>query len=450
MTNALGIDIGSSSIKGAVLDLSHAKVRTPVSRPFPAPLSGLPTGWIEIDPQAVCCATDEVLATLCEQAPDAEMLFVSGQMAGLILLDDHANPLTNYLSWRDQRTLDPIDAPISFLEQVRQSWQTADYLVELGQELHPGSTAALLGWLQSRGQLPRHAKPVTIGDFVVSRLVGHRVPMHVTHAIGLLDLRRDDWHWSALEQLGLSEFALPDLALQEECVGTAKFAGQTLRVFGSYGDQQCALRGAGLQANELSLNISTGSQVSRRTTGFQPGPYQSRKYFFGDILDTVTHIPAGRSLNVLVDLLTELPRFQGVSMKDPWQTINQLVADVSDTDLQVDPAFFPGPLGERGRIDNISISNLSVGTLFQATFRSMADNYARVAERFAPASWSSVVLSGGLTQNAPRLRALLSDRFSVPLRESVGEETLSGLLDIALSVMSYPVDTSPERSRTTS
>ncbi|MFO0876545.1 MAG: FGGY family carbohydrate kinase [Gemmataceae bacterium] len=435
---AYGLDIGSSSIKGAVLDLATSTIHPPVLRPFPAPVRGLPSKWIEIDPFAVIQATGEVLSLLSDQSPNAELLCVSAQMGGLILLEEQGNPLTNYLSWRDQRTLDETGSGSSFLEKVREHWITANYLSELGQELQPGSTTALLGWLQSQGQLPRHATPATIGDFVVSHLVGHLVPMHATHAIGMLDLRNDTWHRPALDLLKLNALQLPELLLSERCVGETRLAGRKLQVFGSYGDHQCALRGAGLLSDELSLNISTGSQVSRRSTRFVPGPYQSRKYFFGDNLDTVTHLPAGRSLNVLVDLLTELARIQGVPLQNPWDTINQLVSSVPDTDLHVDLSFFRTPLGERGRIDHISTENLSVGTLFHAAFRAMADNYAQIANRFCPPLWNSIVLSGGLTQNAPRLRALLKERFSAPLRESKGEETLAGLLDIALASVPSP------------
>jgi hypothetical protein len=171
--------------------------------------------------------------------------------------------------------------------------------------------------------------------------------------------------------------------------------------------------------------------VSRRVPRFEPGNYQSRKFFFGDYLDTVTHIPAGRSLNVLVDLLTELATAAGVSLADPWKTIQRKVAETGDSDLQVDLAFFRGPLGDRGRIDRITTDNLHVGGLFLAAYRSMADTYARLAERFPHADWQAIVLSGGLTKNAPRLRDLIGERFSAPLRESNDEETLLGLLDIA-------------------
>jgi len=428
---ALGIDIGSSSIKGAVLDLSSLTVMTPVARPFPSPIEGLPTGWVEIDPIAVVHAVDDVLSSLIEQAPDATWLGFSGQMAGLILLDDQARPLTNYVSWQDQRSTETSGDGKSLLDRIRDTWKDAGLLADLGNELQAGSTTTLLAWHREANQLPRHAIPANIADFVIAYRVGHPIPMHATHVIGMLDLSHGGWHHQAFEQLGLRDFAFPELSQTESCVGEWKHSGKTLRVFGSYGDQQCALRGAGLQRDELSLNISTGSQVSRRTTSFQPGQYQSRKYFFGDTLDTVTHLPAGRSLNVLVDLLTELAHAQGIVLEHPWDTINSLVDALEDTDLEIDLAFFQGPLGNRGRIGNISTGNLSVGTLFLAAFRAMADNYLRIAERFSPMDWTGVVLSGGLTQKVPRLRSLLKDRFAVPLRESAGEETLAGLLDIA-------------------
>jgi sugar (pentulose or hexulose) kinase len=427
----MGIDIGSSSIKGAVLDLSSLTVMTPVVRPFPSPIAGLPKGWVEIDPIAVVHAVDEVLSSLIEQAPDATWLGFSGQMGGLILLDDQTRPLTNYVSWQDQRSIEPSGDGKSLLDRICNTWKDAGFLAKLGNELQAGSTTTLMAWHRDNRLLPKHAIPANIADFVIAHRVGHPIPMHATHAIGMLDLTSGEWHRRAMEQIGLGDFTLPELSHTESCVGEWKHASQTLQVFGSYGDQQCALRGAGLQPNELSLNISTGSQVSRRTTSFQPGRYQSRKYFFGDTLDTVTHLPAGRSLNVLVDLLTEVAHAQGIALEHPWDTINSLVDAEADTDLEVNLAFFQGPLGNRGRIENLTTENLSVGTLFLAAFRAMADNYLRIAERFSTMDWTGVVLSGGLTQKVPRLRSLLKDRFTVPLRESAGEETLAGLLDIA-------------------
>ena len=44
----IGLDIGSTTIKGAVLDLRQHELRGVVQRPFPQPLVGLPVGFFEV------------------------------------------------------------------------------------------------------------------------------------------------------------------------------------------------------------------------------------------------------------------------------------------------------------------------------------------------------------------------------------------------------------------
>ena len=143
-------------------------------------------------------------------------------------------------------------------------------------------------------------------------------------------------------------------------------------------------------------------------------------------------MPTGRSLNVLVDQLTQLARGQGVMLQSPWQHILRKAGEIEANDLQVDLAFFAGPLGSRGSISRITTENLTIGHLFHADFRSMADNYASCASWLdETAAWKTDVLSGGLTQTAPVLRTLLQKQFTAPLRESSREETLQGLLQLA-------------------
>ena len=110
------------------------------------------------------------------------------------------------------------------------------------------------------------------------------------------------------------------------------------------------------------------------------------------------------------------------------------VATSTETDLHVDLAFFEGPMGSRGEIDNITVDNLNVGSLFRAAFDNMADNYEVSASRLAPAEdWNGLVLSGGLVGNCEILRRLIVERFDCPVRLSeMSEETMEGLLILAL------------------
>jgi len=122
----------------------------------------------------------------------------------------------------------------------------------------------------------------------------------------------------------------------------------SLPVYAPSGDHQSALAGAFLAEGELSVNISTGSQTSLLAQKFEPGDHQTRPFFDGRFLNTVTHIPAGRALNVLLGFTSELALAQGLALGDPWPVIQQAVAAVSESDLAVDLAFFPSPVGERG------------------------------------------------------------------------------------------------------
>ena len=194
-----------------------------------------------------------------------------------------------------------------------------------------------------------------------------------------------------------------------------------------------ALLGAGLGERELSLNISTGSQVSllERERPRGGGDFLVRPYFDGRWLKTIVSVPAGWPLQMLVDLLTEM----GSSERDPWEYIQEAVEGVSETDLEVDLSFFQSLTGRRGRIANVHEGNLSVGHLFVAAFRTMAANYARCTGILAPKrEWQRVVFSGGLSQRFERLRReIVAALGEPPSRLCASEEdTLLGLLALAL------------------
>lgn len=434
---ALGIDIGSTSIKGAVLHPAQGTgaVVGPVEKaPFPQPAGNLPAGWFEIDPQAVLHATRGVLEALVRQAPDADRLYLCGQMGGAVLCDSTGQPLTRYLSWRDQRTTTTVPGGTSLLNQTAHA--LADLLPALGNELKPGSTSLLLHWLARTQTLPASSHPATIGDAVAAMLCGTAPRLHPTMAIGLLNLEQGGWHHEMLRRLNLHTLRWPAPADLTTPIGHTQVAGRALAVHAVVGDQQCALFGAGLQPGELSLNASTGAQVSRLVERCRTVAHQTRHYLNDLLLETITHIPAGRSLHALADLLTELSRAQGLPTGNPWQTITRLASEApADAGgLQANIAFFPSAVGDTGSLTNLRIENLTAGNLLVAATRNLADNLARCADRLSPAQpWNHIRLSGGLSRDLPLLKGLLQARFpSATLVESTQEEeTLAGLGRIA-------------------
>jgi sugar (pentulose or hexulose) kinase len=273
--------------------------------------------------------------------------------------------------------------------------------------------------------------PVSLPDFVWAQLCGVEPTTEATNAAahGLFNLASGDWHHDLIANLGLSDLRWPRVLPFGEVVGTAEIDGRRLRCFTPIGDQQCALVGAELGPRELSLNISTGSQVSVLSDNPTGGDFQVRPYLDGRWLRTIVQVPAGRSLAVLVRLLTEIG-----GTADPWDYIAAVTERVDSTDLDVDLAFFSNAFGKQGMIGNINENNLTVGNLFVAAFRWMAENYERCATRLSPdRAWDRIVFSGGLAQRFGQLRREVLSKLKNPAWRvcAAEEETLRGLLILA-------------------
>src|SRR3954449_8569979 len=96
-----GLDVGTSGVKGIALDedgaiLARAEVGYPLSTPKP--------GWAEQDPEDWWRATEEVLGALRREAGEPAGIGLSGQMHGLVVLDDGDRVLRPAMLWNDQRT----------------------------------------------------------------------------------------------------------------------------------------------------------------------------------------------------------------------------------------------------------------------------------------------------------------------------------------------------------
>lgn len=410
MPLSLGIDVGSSFIKAAVFEPDTLQLLQTERVPFPPFLPGLPPLHREVDPDAVMQAVQQLLARL----PSCDRLFFCGQMHGFVLLNRHGHPVSNYVSWLDQRVTS------AEFDEIQSLLTDRDRL-EIGNECRSSIALSLLYWLKQHRALPEgEITPVSIADFVASRLSGAPPVMEPTQAaaFGALRLSNLAWHDEVIGKLGLQSLHWPQVRPFGACPGL------------SVGDQQAALAGALLADREISLNIGTGSQIAFLTDNLSPTDLQVRPYFNGRFLRTITHIPAGRALAALVTLLTELG---GAAHDEAWTRIESAVAATPATDLRASVTFFPGPCGDSGFLENLHENNLTIGHLFRAVFESMAANYRDCARRLDPACTAArIVFSGGVARRLDVLRELTAARLALPYRLSPhSEDTLYGLMMLA-------------------
>ena len=426
----LGIDLGTTFLKGAVLDLDARSFGAVRRVPVPAPLSGLPPTRCELDPLAVVAAVRTLLRELLREAPEASGLVMCSQMHGLVFTDEQGNPHSNAITWQDQRAIEATTRGTGSVFDELTRLVTPAEQEAIGRELRVGVPITALHWLRERGMLPAKSFAASLPDFVLANLCGVEPATDSTNAAahGLLDLDHHDWHHGLIAKLGLGSLRWPRIRPFGEVIGVTRIDGHALTCYTPVGDQQCALAGTGLASGEMSLNISTGSQVSLLSRTRPVGEFQVRPYFDGQWLRTIVQVPAGRSLALLVELLTEMG-----TPADPWGYIARAVEEVGEPDLDVDLGFF-GNVGG-GRIAGIRGVNLTVGHLFAAAFRSMAANYAHCTAVIAPGhEWERVAFSGGIAQRFPRLRREVLAALGIPPHRlcPTEEDTLQGLLTLAL------------------
>ena len=163
MTVAVGLDVGTTGVKALAVTPSgdiaaQAEHGYPLSTPHP--------GWSEQDPEDWWRAAETALAEV-SAGHEVVGIGLSGQMHGLVALDDGDRPLRPAILWNDQRTgaeCEAIEAQVGL-----------ERLIELtGNRALPGFTAPKLLWLRhhepdSYARISRICLPK---DYVRLRLTG--------------------------------------------------------------------------------------------------------------------------------------------------------------------------------------------------------------------------------------------------------------------------------------
>jgi xylulokinase len=245
MTEALiGIDVGTSGVKAIAISphgdvLGTAEEGYPLSTPQP--------GWSEQDPEDWWRATQACLARL----PAGPVGF-SGQMHGLVTLDEHDVVLRPAILWNDQRTAAEC---VEIEERVG-----LERLVELtGNRALTGFTAPKLLWLRRHepAAYDRIARVLLPKDYVRLRLEGaHAIDAADASGTLLFDVANRRWSDEVLAALELPREWLPPAFESTEIAGA--------------GDQAAGALGVGIdRPGPLSVALGTSGVVFGVLPGYR-------------------------------------------------------------------------------------------------------------------------------------------------------------------------------------
>lgn len=167
----LGYDIGSSSVKAALVEVATGKCVA--SDFFPkneAPIKALRKGWAEQDPESWWFSLKEATASVLKRSgvdpKDIKAIGISYQMHGLVAIDRHRNVLRDAIIWCDSRGVPYGDRAFNELG----SEACLSHLLN-----SPGNfTASKLRWLKEEEPqiYDKIYKVMLPGDYIAMRLTG--------------------------------------------------------------------------------------------------------------------------------------------------------------------------------------------------------------------------------------------------------------------------------------
>jgi xylulokinase len=265
MPYALGIDLGTSSIKAVLLD-SDGDIRATASADYPL-LKPKP-GWVEQNPadwwDALCQASQNVIRKSGISNTEIRGVAISGQINGAVFVDLRGEFLRNAIIWLDHRS------------QTECDWaneRAGDLLHSRTlQHLNPVNGLAKVLWVHAH-EPDLYAQTDSVlmpKDWLTFRLTGAQAA-EITDAStgGAFDLHDLRWSTEILQRLDVNPDLFPPLVDSSEIVGTvnAEAAAATglapgTLVCGGGGDMPCMVLGSGvISPGILSVGIGTAGHA---------------------------------------------------------------------------------------------------------------------------------------------------------------------------------------------
>ena len=259
----IGVDLGTSGVKVILANKTGEIIQT-ARRSYdliiPKP------SWIEQDPNVWYKQTLEALKeVVIGHENEIKGMSFSGQMHGLVLLDEHDKVLRNALLWNDQRTIKQVD-------YLNETIGKNSLLKYTGNIALTGLTAPKILWVkENEPKIFNKIKKIMLPkDFLVYKL-SNAFASDVSDLSGTLYFNPEtrDYSPEMLDILGITRDMLPSVHESYNVVGKVSDKikkvlniTQDIHVIIGGGDQAVGAVGVGVVGNgECSLSLGTSGVI---------------------------------------------------------------------------------------------------------------------------------------------------------------------------------------------
>ncbi len=439
MKYVLGIDLGTSGTKTVLFDQTGCAV---ASATVEYPLYQPQNGWAEQQPQDWWNAAVSTIRTVLDQSgvskADVVSLGISGQMHGLVMLDERGEVLRPSIIWCDQRTA-------MECEEIHERVGREKLIAITANPALTGFTLSKILWVRNH-EPEVYAKCCHIllpKDYVRYRLTGD-FATEVSDASGmqLLDVPNRCWSQELLDILEIDKALLAKVYescevtghVSPEAAALTGLSAETL-VVGGAGDNAAAAVGTGVvEAGKACVTIGTSGVVFAHTDAPAIDP-QGRVHTFCCAVPGAWHVmgvtqAAGLSLKWFRDTFCAAEKEAAAQMDvDPYDLTNR---EAAKSPIGANRLLYaPYLMGERTPHLDPDCRGMFIGLSAMHTRR---DLLRAVMEGVAYSQMDSLaVLSGmgvvpetvlvcGGGGKSPLWRQMLADVFNLPVATTVNTE----------------------------
>ena len=250
MEYLIGIDVGTSATKTVLFD-KKGNIIASASREYP--LYQPHNGWAEQKPEdwrdAVIATVEDVVKKAGAGKDEVKGIGISGQMHGLVMLDEAGNVIRPSIIWCDQRTGEEVEEMLEIMPRERWIEITANPPLT-------GWTAAKILWVRNHEpENYERCRHILLPKDYIRYILTGVFATEVSDASGmqLLDVPNRCWSDEVLEKLNIDKAILGKVFESCEVTGTvlpdiAEKTGLSTetKVVGGAGDNAAAAVGTGV------------------------------------------------------------------------------------------------------------------------------------------------------------------------------------------------------------
>ncbi|MBE6705123.1 MAG: hypothetical protein E7583_07670 [Ruminococcaceae bacterium] len=387
---AIGIDIGTTSICGVIIDTASGKVERSITRNSEAFISECQPFEKIQSVEKIMNTADTILAELMSE--DVSVIGVTGQMHGIVYIDKDGNACSHLYTWQDGRG----DLP----------YKGTTYAKYIGGSTGFGCVTDFYNC--ENGVRPENAVAFcTIHDYFVMRLCGRKTPLiHTSDAasFGCFDIVNMRF------TNGLDLDVTADFAIAGEYRG--------IPVSVAIGDNQASVFSC-IKEGDLLLNFGTGSQISAICDKVIIGEnIETRPYFGGKYLCVGAALCGGRAYSLLKEFYREILEYVGdFDEKQVYAIMDKMLEKHSSSSMTADTRF-AGTRADSsitGKIIGITTENFHPSDLTYAVLCGMTDELYGMFEG-KDIKYTSLVGSGNGIRKNPALVKIVQERFGMKMK----------------------------------